>query len=140
MPRRGAPDCAPVTTTNPAARTTTTRGGHDHDWLGPVTLRGPRLAHGEKGPGRMMPIIGGHNDLPMQLRARYGYRVQGLDEPRPGLHTDLPRLRAGRVGGQFWSVYVPSDLSEPEAVVATLEQVDAVYRLPPAAPRGPRAP
>jgi membrane dipeptidase len=77
----------------------------------------------------MMPIIDGHNDLPMQLRARYGYRVQGLDEPRPGLHTDLPRLRAGRVGGQFWSVYVPSDLSEPEAVVATLEQVDAVYRM-----------
>src|SRR3954454_21554465 len=77
----------------------------------------------------MMPIIDGHNDLPMQLRARYGYRVQGLDEPRPELHTDLPRLRAGRVGGQFWSVYVPSDLSEPEAVVATLEQVDAVYRM-----------
>jgi membrane dipeptidase len=77
----------------------------------------------------MMPIIDGHNDLPMQLRARYGYRVQGLDDPRPELHTDLPRLRAGRVGGQFWSVYVPSDLSEPEAVVATLEQIDAVYRM-----------
>jgi membrane dipeptidase len=77
----------------------------------------------------MMPIIDGHNDLPMQLRARYGYRVDGLDERRPELHTDLPRLRAGRVGGQFWSVYVPSDLPEPQAVVATLEQVDAVYRM-----------
>jgi membrane dipeptidase len=77
----------------------------------------------------MMPIIDGHNDLPLQLRARYGYRVDGLDELRPDLHTDLPRLRAGRVGGQFWSVYVPSDLSEPDAVVATMEQVDAVYRM-----------
>jgi membrane dipeptidase len=76
-----------------------------------------------------MPVIDGHNDLPLQLRARYGYRVEGLDRPRPELHTDLPRLRAGGVGGQFWSVYVPSDLPEPEAVVATMEQIDAVYRM-----------
>jgi membrane dipeptidase len=83
----------------------------------------------------MMPIIDGHNDLPMQLRARYGYSVAGLDRStRPELHTDLPRLRAGRVGAQFWSAYVPSDLSEPEAVVATLEQVDAIYRMAAAYP------
>jgi membrane dipeptidase len=78
---------------------------------------------------RAMPVIDGHNDLPMQLRAKAGYRVDGLDAPRPEFHTDLPRLRAGGVGAQFWSVYVPSDLSEPEAVVATMEQVDAVHRL-----------
>ena len=77
----------------------------------------------------MTVIIDGHNDLPMQLRGRFGYRVDGLDGPRPGLHTDIPRLRAGRVGGQFWSVYVPGDLGEPEAVVATMEQIDAVYRM-----------
>jgi membrane dipeptidase len=82
----------------------------------------------------MTLIIDGHNDLPMQLRARYGYRVEGLDESRPGLQTDIPRLRAGRVGGQFWSVYVPSDLPEPEAVVATMEQIDAVYRMAAAYP------
>lgn len=82
----------------------------------------------------MMPIIDGHNDLPMQLRARYGYRVEGLDEPRPELQTDIPRLRAGRVGGQFWSVYVSSALPEPEAVVATMEQIDAVYRMAAAYP------
>ncbi|WP_245665993.1 dipeptidase [Actinoplanes subtropicus] len=82
----------------------------------------------------MMPIIDGHNDLPMQLRARYGYRVEGLTRSRPGLQTDIPRLRAGRVGGQFWSVYVPSDLPEPEAVVATMEQIDAVYRMAAAYP------
>ncbi|MFF5290507.1 dipeptidase [Paractinoplanes globisporus] len=82
----------------------------------------------------MMPIIDGHNDLPMQLRGRFGYRVEGLDEHRPELQTDIPRLRAGGVGGQFWSVYVPSPLSEPEAVVATMEQIDAVYRMAAAYP------
>ena len=78
---------------------------------------------------RAMPVIDGHNDLPMALRARAGYRVSGLAADRPEFHTDIARLRAGRVGGQFWSVYVPSDLGEPAAVVATMEQIDAVYRL-----------
>ncbi|GID92014.1 membrane dipeptidase [Amorphoplanes digitatis] len=82
-----------------------------------------------------MPVIDGHNDLPMALRARAGYRVSGLAADRPEFHTDIARLRAGGVGGQFWSVYVPSDLSEPEAVVATMEQIDAVYRLAAAYPR-----
>jgi membrane dipeptidase len=83
---------------------------------------------------RAMPVIDGHNDLPMQLRALRGYRVEGLDTAQPDFHTDLPRLRAGGVGAQFWSVYVPSDLSEPDAVVATMEQIDAVYRLAAAYP------
>ena len=81
------------------------------------------------------PVIDGHNDLPMQLRALRGYAVGGLDRPQPDFHTDLPRLRAGGVGAQFWSVYVPSDIGEPEAVVATMEQVDAVYRMAAAYPR-----
>src|SRR3954466_5586770 len=83
---------------------------------------------------RTAPVIDGHNDLPMQLRALRGYSVAGLDSAQPDFHTDLPRLRAGRVGGQFWSVYVPSDLPEPEAVVATMEQIDAVYRMAAAYP------
>ena len=83
---------------------------------------------------RAMPIIDGHNDLPMQLRARAGYDVSGLSRRRPEFHTDIPRLRAGGVGAQFWSVYVPSGLPEPEAVVATMEQIDAVYRLAAAYP------
>ncbi|MEU4694739.1 dipeptidase [Actinoplanes sp. NPDC023714] len=77
----------------------------------------------------MALIIDGHNDLPMRLRAVSGSSVTGLDQPRPGLHTDLPRLRAGGVGGQFWSVYVPSDLPEPVALAATLEQIDLVHRM-----------
>jgi membrane dipeptidase len=83
---------------------------------------------------RAMPVIDGHNDLPLQLRLRTGYAVGGLAGHRPEFHTDIPRLRAGGVGAQFWSVYVPSDLPEPEAVVATLEQVDAVYRMAAAYP------
>ncbi|WP_432030335.1 dipeptidase [Streptomyces sp. 1222.5] len=78
---------------------------------------------------RSTPVVDGHNDLPVALRARSGYSVEGLAAGRPDLHTDLPRLRAGGVGAQFWSVYVSSELPEPEAVVATLEQIDAVYRL-----------
>ncbi|WP_369191798.1 dipeptidase [Streptomyces sp. R08] len=78
---------------------------------------------------RSTPVFDGHNDLPSALRARSGYSVEGLADGRPDLHTDLPRLRAGGVGAQFWSVFVPSNLPEPEAVVATFEQIDAVYRL-----------
>ena len=83
---------------------------------------------------RATPIIDGHNDLPMQLRARRGYAVAGLDAVQPDLHTDIPRLRAGGVGAQFWSVYVPSDRPEADAVAATMEQIDAVYRMAAAYP------
>nr|WP_255537069.1 dipeptidase [Leucobacter sp. L43] len=74
-------------------------------------------------------LIDGHNDLPSMLRKVSGYSVDGLDEERIDTHTDLVRLSRGRIGGQFWSVWVPSYLAEPNAVVATLEQIDAVYRL-----------
>ena len=75
------------------------------------------------------PVIDGHNDLPGALRRKAGYSVEGLDRVREEFHTDLVRLRAGGVGAQFWSVYVSSSLPEPEATVATLEQIDAVYRM-----------
>jgi membrane dipeptidase len=81
-----------------------------------------------------MPVIDGHNDLPLALRLKAGYAVGGLAAHRPEFHTDIPRLRAGGVGAQFWSVYVPSVLPEPEAVVATMEQIDAVYRMAAAYP------
>jgi membrane dipeptidase len=76
------------------------------------------------------PLVDGHNDLPWALRDRYG-GLDGTDltVEQPGLHTDLPRLRAGRVGVQFWSVYVPCALNGAAAVIATLEQVDLVHRL-----------
>ena len=82
------------------------------------------------------PLIDGHNDLPWQYRDRVDNRLEAVDitrdtrevEPRP-LHTDIPRLRAGRVGGQFWSVYVPGDIRGADAVMAQLEQIDLTWRL-----------
>lgn len=74
-------------------------------------------------------VIDGHNDLAWASRETRGYRVDGLDGPVPSLHTDLPRLRAGGVGGQFWSVWVDPVLQGADQVTATLEQIDFVQRL-----------
>jgi membrane dipeptidase len=81
---------------------------------------------------KQVPLIDGHNDYPWALR--------GLDPGRdfakgditgsmPKLMTDIPRLRQGGLGGQFWSVYVPSTMQGKEAVRATLEQIDVVHRM-----------
>jgi membrane dipeptidase len=79
---------------------------------------------------REFPVVDGHNDLPYALREQVGYDLGARDIARDQhehLHTDIPRLRQGGVGAQYWSVYVRSDL--PDAVPATLEQIDCVRRL-----------
>lgn len=79
---------------------------------------------------RAAPLIDGHNDLLFALRmAREEGRELDVSQPCPELQTDLPRLAAGVVGGQFWSVYVPSDLPADQAVTQTLEQIDSLYEL-----------
>jgi membrane dipeptidase len=80
---------------------------------------------------RTVGIVDGHNDLPWAMRELCGYDLDRVDltQSVPQLHTDLPRLRSGGVGGQFWSVFVPSSLAGDRAVVATLEQVDFVHRM-----------
>jgi membrane dipeptidase len=86
------------------------------------------------------PLIDAHNDLPWELRDRSKGRLASIDlqsdtsklpVPEGGapLMTDIPRLRAGRVGGQFWSVWVPTELQGNDAVQATLEQIDLVKRM-----------
>ncbi|QDY77041.1 dipeptidase [Streptomyces qinzhouensis] len=78
------------------------------------------------------PVVDGHNDLPWALREQVRYDLDrlGIDTDRTGLlHTDIPRLRSGGVGAQFWSVYVPSSLTGDGAVSATLEQIDSVRQL-----------
>ncbi|WP_240139040.1 dipeptidase [Streptomyces sp. MUM 178J] len=78
------------------------------------------------------PVVDGHNDLPWALRRQVRYDLDALDvsgDCSDRLHTDVPRLRAGGVGAQFWSVYVRSDLAGDDAVSATLEQIDAVGQL-----------
>ena len=78
------------------------------------------------------PLIDGHNDLPWEIREKYGSDPvkAGLTGRVPGTHTlDIPRLVEGGVGGQFWSVYVPAALAGDTAVTAVFEQVDLVHRM-----------
>ncbi len=77
---------------------------------------------------RRSPVIDGHNDWAWECRENRGNSVEGLFELLLS-DTDIPRLRAGGVGAQFWSVYVNDELDRASAVQATLEQIDWVYRL-----------
>lgn len=81
---------------------------------------------------REFPVVDGHNDLPG--RCANGSATTSTPATSPHdqgchLHTDIPRLRAGGVGAQFWSVYVRSDYAGDKAVSATLEQIDCVRQL-----------
>jgi membrane dipeptidase len=80
---------------------------------------------------RGVPLVDGHNDLPWAMRdaARYDLDAIDIALPQPKLHTDIPRLRRGLLGGQFWSVYVPASLQGDGAVTATLEQIAFVHEL-----------
>jgi membrane dipeptidase len=73
------------------------------------------------------PVIDGHNDLPWERRDTHDSGVEGIDSEEGSLHTDLPKLRAGGVVGQFWSVFVPAD--DPDPVRTTLQQVDLAHRI-----------
>lgn len=90
------------------------------------------------------PVIDGHNDLPWEIRERFASNLDAIDlskdtshlPPGPNappdqvpLMTDIPRLRAGGVGAQFWSVYVPAELTGAVAITTTIEQIDLVKRM-----------
>ncbi|HET9627983.1 MAG TPA: dipeptidase, partial [Novosphingobium sp.] len=86
------------------------------------------------------PVWDGHNDVPEQLRDRRKDILQGFDfrdttqtadpaRDRVAMHTDLARLRRGKVGAQFWSVFVPASLNDQQAVQAVMEQIDVMKRL-----------
>ena len=89
---------------------------------------------------KQTPLIDGHNDLPWEIRERFKSQLASIDlksdtsklTPPPDsapLMTDIPRLRAGGVGGQFWSVWVPVNIAGFEAVQTTIEQIDLVKRI-----------
>jgi membrane dipeptidase len=80
---------------------------------------------------REVPVIDGHNDYPMAVREKANGDLDKFDirQSQPGLMTDIARLKAGGVGGQFWSVYVPVELKGADAVSATLDQIDIVHRM-----------
>jgi len=92
------------------------------------------------------PLVDGHNDLPWQIRERFGgdltkvnlsANTAELPAPKgsPTLMTDIPRLRRGRVGAQFWSVFIPVEVKGPQAVQETLEQIDLVKAMSARYPR-----
>ena len=84
---------------------------------------------------REVPLIDGHNDLPEQFQDRAKDHLAQIDlrqdqsKLAPPLMTDIPRLRQGRLGGQFWSVYIPASLKGADAVRAVLDQIDVVHRI-----------
>jgi membrane dipeptidase len=83
-------------------------------------------------------LVDGHNDLPWQFREKKDLSFQKLDINRrqPKLHTDIPRLREGGVGCQFWAAYVPASTGhDHSAVKMTLEQIDVIHRMIDAHPK-----
>jgi membrane dipeptidase len=93
---------------------------------------------------RAAPVWDGHNDAPGALRWHKGNiladfdftgSTQAADPKLRAMHTDLARLRKGKVGAQFWSVFVSSSLSDQQAVQAVMEQIDVTRRLIAANPR-----
>ena len=80
---------------------------------------------------KQTPLIDGHNDYPWALREKAQRNFEKLDiaKPQPSIMTDIARLRTGGVGGQFWSVYVPVELTGQTAVTATLEEIDTVHQM-----------
>ena len=80
---------------------------------------------------RQVPLIDGHNDYPWAVRENVQSDLDKLDiaKAQPTIHTDIARLKLGGLGGQFWSVYTPSDYAGQKAVAATLEQIDIVHQM-----------
>jgi membrane dipeptidase len=90
-----------------------------------------------------VPLIDGHNDLPWEIRERFGGDLDRVDlsaqgphvgaksvaSDQPPLMTDIPRLRTGHVGAQFWSVFIPVSVTGPAAIKMTIEQIDLVKRM-----------
>lgn len=80
---------------------------------------------------REAPMIDGHNDLPWEIRDRFGSSLDRADLGRgvDTLQTDIPKLRAGGVGAQFWSLWTTTDIARRMGTQAILEQIDIVRRM-----------
>jgi len=86
------------------------------------------------------PLFDGHNDLPWAIRQGFDMKLSNVDLTVDNtdlvvkgiiyekLHTDIPRLKKGGLGAQFWSVFAPATITGPEAVQVTLEQVRSAER------------
>ncbi|XP_077568944.1 dipeptidase 1 isoform X3 [Stigmatopora nigra] len=76
------------------------------------------------------PLIDGHNDLPWQLRIQFNNQLNKVDlNTLEKTHTNIPKIKMGRLGAQFWSAYVPCESQYKDAVRQTLEQIDVIHRM-----------
>jgi len=100
-----------------------------------ATAPSPELLARARAVLRRVPLIDGHNDTPWQYRERADDHLDRIDLAAstaaldPPMHTDIPRLRAGGLGAQLWSVYVPVSMAGPGAAAAVLQQIDVVHRM-----------
>ncbi|MFF4954395.1 dipeptidase [Streptomyces chattanoogensis] len=133
-------DLAPAEPTDPAGASEISGATPGDGSAGPLPLglRGP-LARA-RALLATHPVVDGCNGLPWSLRRRSDHDPAPGPDPAPGhrfdlghgetgVRTDIPRLRAGGIGGQFWSLQVPDELTGEAAVTATLEQIDFVHAL-----------
>lgn len=84
---------------------------------------------------RRTPLVDGHNDIPWAIRGDFAGELDRVDlsadtrQLEPPLHTDIPRLRQGGVGAQFWSVYVPASLEGLDSTEAVFGQIDLARQI-----------
>jgi membrane dipeptidase len=102
-----------------------------------MTLAGPAVAQGDAALERANRLlrttllVDGHNDLPWEIRrAESPGDVAAYDlRRRTRGHTDLDRLAAGHLGGQFWSIYIPGEIRDSGYARVQLEQFDIAHRM-----------
>ncbi|XP_054426206.1 dipeptidase 1 [Pteronotus mesoamericanus] len=103
-------------------------------WLWPllVVCTADKFLEQAKRIMQVTPLIDGHNDLPWELQSRFNNQLWSSEADLyhlNGTHTNIPKLRAGFVGGQFWSAFVPCNTQNKDAVTRTLEQIDVIHRM-----------
>ncbi|XP_043099136.1 dipeptidase 1 [Puntigrus tetrazona] len=76
------------------------------------------------------PLIDGHNDLPWQMRSLFNNEFNAENLYILNItHTNIPKIKEGRLSAQFWAAYVPCDTQYKDAVRQTLEQIDVIHRM-----------
>jgi membrane dipeptidase len=116
--------CVPILLVVSASVVSAAEGPRGPSNRGPIVLTdAARQLH------RRSLLVDGHNDMPWEIRKQGSSDFSKMDiaKPQPSLQTDIPRLREGGVGAQFWSVWVPVDLGyKGQALATTLEQIELV--------------